>query len=100
MPHVDLSAGRVDYTDTGGSGPVLVFGHGLLMNETQWRRVIPLFDDHYRCIAPTLPLGAHRSPMNADADLTQRGVARILADFLDELDLDTACGTSRSSRVR
>ncbi|MDJ0363223.1 alpha/beta hydrolase [Rhodococcus sp. H29-C3] len=86
MLRVDLPAGPIDYLDTGGDGPVLVFGHGLLMNESQWRKVTPLLGG-YRCIAPTLPLGAHRSPMRADADLTQRGIARILADFLDALDL-------------
>ena len=87
MPRVELSAGPIDYLDTGGDGPVLVLAHGLLMNETLWRKVIPLLHQDYRCIAPTLPLGAHRSPMKADADLTQRGVARILAEFLEALDL-------------
>lgn len=86
MQHVDLPAGPIDYIDTGGDGPVLVLGHGLLMNETLWSKVIPLLEG-YRCVAPTLPLGAHRSPMRADADLTQRGVARIFADFLEALDL-------------
>jgi pimeloyl-ACP methyl ester carboxylesterase len=86
MPSIDLSAGPIDYTDTGGDGQVLVFGHGLLMNETQWRKVIPLMEG-YRCIAPTLPLGAHRRPMSLDADLSQLGMARIIAEFLDRLDL-------------
>ncbi|GAA4677788.1 alpha/beta fold hydrolase [Gordonia humi] len=86
MPTIDLPAGPIDYTDTGGDGPVLVFGHGLLMNETQWRKVIPLLDG-CRCIAPTWPLGAHRRPMRRDADLTQSGVAAIIGDFLDALDL-------------
>ena len=86
MSQVALPAGSIDYSDTGGDGPVLVFGHGLLMNESQWRKVIPLLDG-YRCVTPTLPLGAHRSPMRASADLTQRGVARILADFLEALDV-------------
>lgn len=86
MPRVELPAGPIDYLDTGGDGPVLVFGHGLLMNETQWRKVIPLLDG-YRCIAPTLPLGAHRQPMKPDVDLTHRGIARIIADFLVALDL-------------
>ncbi|MGU3293247.1 alpha/beta fold hydrolase [Williamsia sp. M5A3_1d] len=86
MRRVDLPAGPVDYLDTGGTGPVVVFAHGLLMNESQWRRVIPLLPDH-RCVAPTLPLGGHRHPMHPDADLSQLGVARILADFLDALDL-------------
>jgi pimeloyl-ACP methyl ester carboxylesterase len=57
------------------------------MDGRQWRKVIPLLP-RYRCITPTLPLGAHTAPMRGDADLTQTGVANILADFLDALDLD------------
>lgn len=86
MHSVDLPSGPIAYGDTGGDGPVLVFGHGLLMDGRQWRKVIPLLPG-YRCITPTLPLGAHTVPMNDDADLTQTGVAGILADFLDALDL-------------
>ncbi|MBM7366516.1 alpha/beta fold hydrolase [Gordonia hydrophobica] len=86
MGSVELEAGTIDYLDTGGDGPVLLFGHGLLMNRTQWRRVIPLLDD-YRCIAPTRPLGAQRQPMNPAADLSHAGQARIIADFMDALDL-------------
>ena len=86
MPTVNVSSGPIAYGDTGGDGPVMVFGHGLLMDGRQWRKVIPLLPG-YRCITPTLPLGAHTTPMNDDADLTEVGVARILADFLDALDL-------------
>ncbi|MCW1820840.1 alpha/beta hydrolase [Mycolicibacterium conceptionense] len=86
MKTVDLPAGPIAYGDTGGDGPVLVFGHGLLMDGRQWRKVIPLLAE-YRCITPTLPLGAHVAPMRADADLTETGVAHILADFLDALNL-------------
>jgi pimeloyl-ACP methyl ester carboxylesterase len=42
--------------------------------------------DH-RCVAPTLPLGAHRRAMRADADLSLPGIARLAAEFLDRLDL-------------
>ncbi|UXA13507.1 alpha/beta hydrolase [Mycobacterium sp. SMC-8] len=87
MRTVDVPAGSIAYGDTGGDGPVLVFGHGLLMDGRQRRKVIPLLPG-YRCITPTLPLGAHTMPMADDADLTQTGVAGILADFLDALDLD------------
>ena len=86
MTSIRLPAGPIHYEDTGGPGPVVVFGHGLLMTGTLWQDVIPLLGS-YRCITPTLPLGAHPEPMNPDADLTQLGVARILADFLDALDL-------------
>ncbi|MFD1812494.1 alpha/beta fold hydrolase [Rhodococcus gannanensis] len=87
MLSVETTSGPVAYEDTGGDGPVLVFGHGLLMDGRQWRKVIPELSE-YRCITPTLPMGAHTAPMHEDADLTETGVANILADFLDVLDLD------------
>ncbi|MFF5899987.1 alpha/beta fold hydrolase [Streptomyces argenteolus] len=86
MPRIQLSCGPVDYQDTRGPGPVLVFGHGLPMNETQWRKVIPMLGG-YRCILPTLPLGGHRQPMHPDADLSQRGVALLLGEFIERLGL-------------
>ena len=86
MPIVELPAGPVAYEDTGGSGPPVVLTHGVPMDGRVWRKVVPLLPD-FRCITPTLPLGGHRHPMRDDADLTQRGVARVLADFLDALDL-------------
>jgi pimeloyl-ACP methyl ester carboxylesterase len=84
---VTLSQGPIRYRDT-GSGPTTVFAHGLLVDGRLWRKVTPLLDDRFRCIAPDLPLGSHREPMNPDADLTPPGVARILADFMAALDLD------------
>ena len=87
MRTVETPSGPIAYDDTGGDGPVLVLGHGLLMDGRQWRKVIPLLSG-YRCITPTLPLGAHTTPMNEDADLSENGVACILADFLDALGLD------------
>jgi pimeloyl-ACP methyl ester carboxylesterase len=86
VPQLSLSAGTIDYQDTGGDGPVLVFCHGLPMNEKQWRKVVPLLDG-YRCILPTLPLGGHRRPMNPGADLSHRGVARLLGEFIERLGL-------------
>ena len=86
MPRIELSAGTIDYADTGGAGPVIVFTHGLPMTATQWRKVVPLLPG-YRCVLPTLPLGGHRVPMRPDADLTQFGVARLLGEFLARLDL-------------
>ncbi len=41
----------------------------------------------YRCVLPTLPLGGHRHPMRADADLSMSGVAEILGEFIERLDL-------------
>jgi pimeloyl-ACP methyl ester carboxylesterase len=87
MPEVGLSAGPVEYEDTGGGGPVLVLVHGLAMDGRQWRKVIAELAPEHRCVTPVLPLGAHRKPMRADADLSLRGMGRILAEFLERLDL-------------
>ena len=83
---VELSAGTVEYTDTGGPGPVVVFVHGLLMDGSLWDGPVAALDDH-RCVVPTLPLGAHRVPMRAGADLSLPGIAALLAEFLERLDL-------------
>lgn len=87
MPDVELSAGIIDYEDTGGSAPVVVLLHGLAMDGSVWRHVVRDLRVDHRCVVPTLPLGAHRRPMRPDADLSLRGHARILAEFLERLDL-------------
>jgi pimeloyl-ACP methyl ester carboxylesterase len=84
---VELSAGEVEYEDTGGDGPVLVLVHGLAMDWRQWRKVVDELDGEFRCVMPVLPMGAHRQPMRPDADLSLRGMVRLLAEFLERLDL-------------
>ena len=84
---INLSAGPIDYIDTGGDGPTVVLLHGVLMKETVWRDVIAELTPTFRCIAPTLPLGAHRQPMRAGADLGIDGIALLVAEFLERLDM-------------
>lgn len=86
MPTVELDCGLIDYVDTGGDGPVVVFTHGFPMSASQWRKVVPLMAGH-RCVLPTLPMGSHRHPMERGTDLSQLGMARIVAQLLDRLDL-------------
>ena len=88
MSEIELSAGTIEYEDTGGDGPVLVLLHGLLMDASLWDEVIADLSVDHRCIAPTLPLGAHRLGMHDDADLSVPGVAQLVAEFLDRVDLD------------
>ena len=87
MPEVQLSAGAIHYEDTGGAGPVLVLSHGLLMDSSMWDPVLAELSDDYRVVRPVLPLGAHPHPMRADADLTMGGIASLLGEFLERLDL-------------
>jgi len=90
VPEVDLSAGTIEYEDTGlpfDGAPTCVFVHGLIMDGTLWRHVVGDLRDSARCVVPTLPLGGHRRPMREDADLSLRGQARLIAELLDRLDL-------------
>ncbi len=87
MKEVELSAGTIEYLDTGGDGPALVFLHGLMMDASLWDGPIADLSAEHRCVAPTLPLGAHRHAMHADADLSLPGIAQLVAEFLDRLDL-------------
>src|ERR1700722_7067732 len=88
MTAIELSSGVIEYTDTGGSGPVLVLLHGLMMDASLWDGTIAELSSDHRCVAPTLPLGAHRHPMRPDADLSLPGIARLVAEFMERLELD------------
>jgi pimeloyl-ACP methyl ester carboxylesterase len=87
MPAVELSTGTIDYEDTGGDGPVIVLLHGLIMDGSLWREVVSELRSDYRCVLPTLPLGGHRHAMAPDADLSMRGIANIVGEFIERLDL-------------
>ncbi|MER6815455.1 alpha/beta hydrolase [Spirillospora sp. NPDC000708] len=87
MRTVNLSAGPIAYRDL-GDGPPVVFVHGLLVNGEIWRHETgPLVDAGHRCLVPTWPLGAHSQPMRPDADLTPDGLAGLIEEFLEALDL-------------
>lgn len=84
---IELTAGVADYLDTGGDGPVLVLLHGVNMDATLWDEVVARLGPAYRCIRPTLPLGSHRQPMRRGDLVTHVGVAALVGEFLDRLDL-------------
>ena len=44
MNTVEVSAGTVEYDDTGGDGPVLVLLHGLAMDGRVWAPVVAELD--------------------------------------------------------
>jgi pimeloyl-ACP methyl ester carboxylesterase len=91
MPTIELPTGPVDYRvfgpDAGGL-PVAVFVHGFLVNGTLWDPVAErLANDGVRCIVPDWPLGAHRRPVDPDAELSPIAVADAVLALLDALDL-------------
>src|SRR3954447_16566422 len=88
MPQtLDLTAATIDYDDTGGDGPVVLFVHGLLVDGSLWRKVVAGLDG-FRCIVPTLPLGSHRVPVRDRSALTPIGVADMLAELMERLELN------------
>lgn len=87
MPEVELSAGTIEYEETGSGGSTVVLVHGLAMDGRQWRLVTDELRSGNRCLLPVLPMGAHRRPMRGDADLSLRGMGRLVAEFLERLDL-------------
>jgi pimeloyl-ACP methyl ester carboxylesterase len=91
MPTIDIPQGRINYRVAGpddSSEPPVVFIHGLLVNGELWTGLAEsLATQGIRSYAPDLPLGAHPIALNPDADLTPRGVARLIIAFLEALDL-------------
>jgi pimeloyl-ACP methyl ester carboxylesterase len=81
---LELRQGRLRAHVT-GEGPAIVFVHGAVVNANLWRKVVPRLDGHTR-VALDLPLGSHVESM-PDADLTPPGLADLIADAIEALDL-------------
>lgn len=82
---VTLHGHRFSYTDT-GSGPVLLFIHGILGSQRQWAHLVDLLDDDHRLLVPDL-FGHGRSdkPMG---DYSLGSHAATLRDLLDRLGIE------------
>jgi pimeloyl-ACP methyl ester carboxylesterase len=91
LSRVDLPQGTITYRAAGpaeSDRPTVVFVHGLLVDSQLWTRVADvLAEQGVRSLAPNWPTGSHPIPMHADADLSPRGIARIIIEFLAALDL-------------
>jgi len=83
---VRTHVGTVEYRDI-GEGPVIVFLHLVLAEASHWDKMAPLLADRFRCIFPTLPMGAHRVPAEDSADLSVDGLARAVDELLGHLDV-------------
>jgi pimeloyl-ACP methyl ester carboxylesterase len=87
MQEIRLPQGAIRYRELGEGEPI-VFVHGLLVDGRLWQEVTPRLADEFRCIVPDLPLGSHTIPTAQGTDLSPPGLARIVADLLEALDLD------------
>jgi pimeloyl-ACP methyl ester carboxylesterase len=84
---IQLSAGNVRYREAGEGKPI-VFVHGYLVDSRLWGGVVDRLADRCRCLAPDWPLGAQQVAMNPDADLSPPGIARLIAEFIERLELE------------
>jgi pimeloyl-ACP methyl ester carboxylesterase len=86
---VRLGGGTVEFRERGEGEPI-VFVHPIFTNADLWRDVVPTLAERHRCITPDWPLGSHSVPMDRDADLSPPGLADLVAEFLEALDLRDA----------
>jgi pimeloyl-ACP methyl ester carboxylesterase len=84
---VRTRSGPASYIDTGGPGRAVLFVHGLGTSSYLWRHVIGQLDGQRRCVAVDLPLHG-QTPAATGQDFSLPGLARFLADFCDELQLN------------
>lgn len=90
MAEVRVAGGTIRYTEAGPvDAPPIVFVHGALVDGRLWTATADdLARRGHRVIVPDWPLGSHRVAFDDTADLSPRGVARIILQFLAELHLD------------
>jgi pimeloyl-ACP methyl ester carboxylesterase len=85
---LDLPGGRrLAYHDV-GSGPALVFVHGLLVNANLWRKLVERLAPGFRCVVLDLPLGSHNLPLAAGTPNSVPDVAASIADAIEALELE------------
>ena len=86
---LELPSGRLRVFEAGRGEPI-VFVHGLLVNANLWRKVIASLSGDFRCLALDLPLGSHAAAAGERADLSPPGLARMVTDALEALELEQA----------
>lgn len=85
--YVEVAGVKLAIADA-GSGPALLFIHGLAGNLTHWLHVAPQLREHYRVVCVDLP-GCGNSARLAEG-YTVAGYAEQLRGLLTKLDIDQA----------
>ncbi|RVW03788.1 alpha/beta fold hydrolase [Rhodococcus spongiicola] len=91
MPQVTLAQATIKYEVLGpedSTYPPILFIHGLCVDSRLWAEVAEtLARSGFRCVMPTLPLGSHTIPVDDTVTLSFAGLATLIRDFMDALDL-------------
>jgi pimeloyl-ACP methyl ester carboxylesterase len=83
----DVGSGRIAYFER-GQGPAALFVHGVPLNGYHWRHVIDRIAHRRRCIAIDL-MGLGYSEIAPEADVSFAAQARMIAEVIDTLGIDT-----------
>ena len=91
MAELALRQATIEYQQFGppdSAHPPVLFVHGILTDWRLWRDVAEdLGRRGFRCILPTWPLGSHTIPVSDATALSLPGVAALINDAIDALDL-------------
>ncbi|RVW03789.1 alpha/beta fold hydrolase [Rhodococcus xishaensis] len=91
MPQVALPQAAIKYQVLGPKDslhPPVLFIHGLCVDYRLWTETAEaLARSGFRCVMPTLPLGAHTIPVDDTVTLSFAGLATLIRDLMDALDL-------------
>jgi pimeloyl-ACP methyl ester carboxylesterase len=91
----DTAYGRIAYIDQ-GSGPPVIFLHGVPLNGFHWRFMIAGLQKSRRCIALDL-MGLGYTEIGPKHDVSFTAQAQMVAEFLDALGLDKVDVVSNDS---
>ena len=86
MPLLDVNGTQVHVTDSGGDGPPVVFGHGLLFSGWMFSAQVDALRDRYRCLTVDWR-GQGQSPPARSGGYDMDTLTDDLVGVLDALDL-------------
>lgn len=87
MPTAEINGTSINYTDSGGDGPVLLFSHGFLMNHTMFDSQVEYLSGDYRCVTWDERGFGETAP---NGDFTYWDSAEDAIGLLDHLGIDQA----------
>ena len=93
MPVAEINGQSINYADSGGDGPAIIFSHGFLMDHTMFDAQVDALSGDYRCIAWD-ERGFGATP--ATGPFTYWDSADDAVGLLDHLGIDQAVFTGMS----
>lgn len=88
MPYIDANGSRLYYEDTGGSGPAVIFSHGLLMDGDMFAPQVEALRTTYWCITWDQRGFGRTGP--ASEPFTYWTSARDVLDIMSSLNIEAA----------